>query len=309
MCHIKLLRPHPKRNFCINCLPKARRERERLLYGIKVVDPLTCPVCGFMTSFITTQHIKEHGFLTPEDFKKEFNLPYLQSESFRKVQSERNSKNNPMMKGHTKESKDKISKNRTGKGIGIVGKYVRTPEIRAKISVGVAQAYIEGRLITSSYPKGNAEWVRSKKAGLVFVRSSWEKRILKILDLHPYVLAVEYEPCRISYEFEGRTKSYIPDFLVYFDGMIKELWEIKPDYLIKDSKNLAKTIALNEYIKRMNYNGRIVDLAQIENMEREVGILPWNGKGHSWSDFDNSAVKTHLEYLKHFNEDLFEGDL
>jgi len=215
---------------------------------------------------ITTQHIRTHGFSDAETFKVTFGLLYLKSPSMRTAQSKFLSSNNPTRGGHSPESIDRMKQNRRGKGIGVAGKYERTPAIRDKIAEGVLRAWEEGK-------RGRGKYVYGRKAGRkVWVRSSWEERVVHILDAHPSILGYEVEPFQIPYQFEGRTHRYTPDFLVTTEGGIRELWEVKPQELVGKPKNTAKLAALNQYVHDHPVNARVVTLRDIEVMEMQAGL-------------------------------------
>lgn len=120
---------------------------------------------------------------------------------------------------------------------------------------------------------GNAgEWVLAKKAGRVYVRSSYEKRVLQALDVHPEVVDVKVEPLAILYEYDGVLRHYVPDFLVTLTGNIRELWEVKPERFLTEPQNIAKFAALNEYVSMHGMNACILTLATIEKMERALAV-------------------------------------
>ncbi len=76
-----------------------------------------------------------------------------------------------------------------------------------------------------------------------------------------------FEAFRISYEYEGKIRFYVPDFLVrWTDGRLS-IKELKAEFLRDDDKNLAKQNAgtlfadlngmdyellFNDYIKSLN---------------------------------------------------------
>lgn len=154
--------------------------------------------------------------------------------------------------------------NRKGKGIGVAGKYERTDEVRRKISEGVSRAYREGRC------RWGGVRVFPDKAGAPYwVRSTWEERVVAVLDAHPGVEWFDYESFSIPYTYEGRTLLYTPDFLVEMEGGIKEVWEVKPAVLVRKPKNVAKLAALSAYCVEHGYNARLVTLADIEEMESQ----------------------------------------
>ena len=178
--------------------------------------------------------------------------------------------------GHTPETIEKIRRNRKGKGKGVAGKYERTPEIRQRISEGVLRAWDEGR-------RGQGYYCFGRKAGRkVWVRSTWEERVVKVLDLHPCVLDYEVEPFQIPYELDAQSRRYTPDFQLHLEGGIIELWEVKPDRFLDLPMNRAKFAAMNVYAGEKGWNTRIVTLKDIEGMERQVGLKPWKGPGGPW---------------------------
>jgi hypothetical protein len=165
-----------------------------------------------------------------------------------------------------------MSRSRKGKGIGIAGKYVRTPAIRKKISVSVTR-------FQKNHPEGFANkffksgWIETLcSAPKVWVRSSWEKRVIRILDQYEEagIEHVTVEPLSIPYSYEGAQHLYTPDLLVEFTGSVCEIWEIKPRELLNDPKNIAKFEALQTFASKRGWNVRIVTLADIEKMERKT---------------------------------------
>lgn len=238
-----------------------------------------CPACGQRMRAITAAHYRKHGCDTAAMFKKKYNITSLVCAEKRRAHSKAMTKNNPMAgQKHSDTALEKMRVNRRGKGISVAGKYERTPAIRAKISCGVVQAMKDGR-------HSRGEWFFCEKAdGEVWTRSSWERRVLRVLDLHPCVEEVQVEPFAIPYEFED------------LEGEIRELWEIKPhELMIGDSesarKNRAKQRALNNYVRQHHMNGRWVPLDQILGMEMQVGIRPWVGSGRPWVDLNNPDAR------------------
>jgi hypothetical protein len=68
------------------------------------------------------------------------------------------------------------------------------------------------------------------------------------------------------FDENGKQHLYFPDFYVKFDCGIKEIWEIKPRYKVKDCKN--KLESLNSYVKRNGYNSYLIMEEQIEVMKK-----------------------------------------
>jgi len=225
---------------------------------------------------ITTQHLRAHGYADAKSFKQAFGLNTLKCSDMRGKQAAFMVANNPTTGGHRPESIQKMRENRRGKGQGVAGKYTRTPEIRDKIAVGVLLAWEDGK-------RGRGKYVYGRKARCkVWVRSSWEERVVRVLDLHPCVESYEVEPLQIPYSYEGTPRRYIPDFLVRLEGGIQELWEVKPQEFVNHPRNQAKLEALNEYVRQHGLNARLVTLDHIEGMEQQVGLRSWAGPGAPW---------------------------
>lgn len=250
--------------------------------GKEGVDYVVCKVCGKKVRVLNNFHFKR-CLVSYDEYAKSFGKKCMACENShqkrglsRKKRPEHSKKmtgsGNPMFgKKRTKKEKRLMSKNRKGKGVGVCGKYKRTEEIKEKISSGVAQAYIDGRLNSGSYYKHGYVYSHKLKRK-VFYRSSWEKFVIKYLDKHPNVEFFEEEPLKIKYFDPSRNKNryYIPDFLVKYDCGIKEIWEVKPSYLVKnDETTKSKVKAANKFLEENSdiHNGFIITEKEIEMMK------------------------------------------
>lgn len=234
-----------------------------------MIDYVVCPICGFESGNLTT-HIKTHG-LTTNIFRERFpDFGYLKSECVRLKQSSIMINNNPMKgKNHMQNALCKMSKNRTGKGIGVCGRYERTAEIKDKISKGVANAHLEGKLRI----QGRGCWMFSHKNNKnMWLSSSYEVRVFNVLEQNPFFLQFEREPFFIPYEWNGLIKRYIPDFLVVTEGRIKELWEIKPKFQMAYPINQKKLQVLNQTAMEMDMNACWLNEDNITSFERTINV-------------------------------------
>jgi hypothetical protein len=100
----------------------------------------------------------------------------------------------------------------------------------------------------------------------LFFRSGLELEVYKLLEKDKTVLKYSAEPFEIDYIFEGYNHKYIPDILVEFSNLKKELWEVKPKSQTKLPKNLAKWNAADQYCKKRNWEFMVLT-------ERGVKIL------------------------------------
>lgn len=68
----------------------------------------------------------------------------------------------------------------------------------------------------------------------IIYRSSWERLFMVYCDQHPSILSWNSEEVWIKYEFEGKVRTYYPDFLIKMvdaDGnVVDKIVEIKPHY-------------------------------------------------------------------------------
>lgn len=272
ICGKSLAGSHFNRIHCAECAVSAARNSDRVAKGITLAnDAIVCPVCNTAMNSITAGHFRKHGYSDAKSFKKAFGLTTLRARSI----CERHSNlmtfeatNKTKGRVRSEEEKEKMSSARKGKGIGVAGKYARTPEIRSKISRGVV-AFMANK--PDGYQK---RFFKSKHVNLdccgpeVWVRSSWEERTLTVLNGYSDdIKHVTVEPFTILYTFDGVERSYIPDFLVEFECGITELWEVKPQEMLSDLKTAAKIAALRDFASKRKWNARIVTLKDIKKME------------------------------------------
>lgn len=280
-CGTSLESAHPNRQRCPDCASVRRKLQDRACKGIRLrTDAITCPVCEARLNVITAGHFRLHGYKTAEDFKTAFNLPTLKAPSLCQKQAVFMAANSPT-KGRRRSvaERTRMSKARRGKGRGNSGTYARTPAIRARISRGVTAAWLADP--TRFLCGFGGERLELDVCGpSVWVRSSWEARVLRVLDAYPEVDHVDVEPFSIPYVFEGVDRQYIPDFLVHFTCGIQEVWEVKPQEFLAVPRVKAKIIALNNYVTAHAMNGRLVTLADIQRMEHKLVL----GRALGWDN-------------------------
>ena len=269
-CGTSLDGSHFNRRRCPSCAANAANEGSRKLKGISLAaDAVSCPVCLVRMNVITSGHFRKHGFASATDFKDAFGLTTLKAPSICAKQTAfMRDHSNTKGRSRTPAEIDKMSKARKGKGIGVSGKYTRTASIRAKISAGVS-AFMQ------KHPNGyrnrfyKSGWVSTDcSAPEVWTRSSWERRVLAVLDQYPDIEHVTVEPFCIPYLFEGVWHTYTPDLLLELEGGVIELWEVKPEPFTRKPKNIAKFQAARDHCAANHWHFRVVALADIDRMER-----------------------------------------
>lgn len=190
--------------------------------------------------------------------------------------------NNAMFgKTHSPEIRTKISRNRSGKGVGISGKYVRTLEIRNQISESVTNFYLnEGSVFKCrNFVTG---WHHSTKIRQdLFYQSSYERDVLRFLDSDDRVTSFEWKPLKLEYHWkDGSTHRYIPDVKVVIHGFQEEMWEIKSDWELTNDIIQRKLKALQEYCSANGLNFQVIGDSDIDSIRDyllflEEGINIW----------------------------------
>ena len=77
-----------------------------------------------------------------------------------------------------------------------------------------------------------------------------------LLDGDTRVETWSYEPLSIPYVYEGKTRRYIPDFLVVLEGQ-DVLVEVKPPSLADTELNEAKRKTALEFCQRNSWKYRV----------------------------------------------------
>jgi len=103
------------------------------------------------------------------------------------------------------------------------------------------------------YSYGKYGWFVSLKLNKkIFYRSSFELKLLEILENMDNIINIKSENIHIPYVFEGKSHVYISDFLVEFYGNIECIIEVKPKFKLADKKTKAKIASGFEYSLKNN---------------------------------------------------------
>lgn len=119
------------------------------------------------------------------------------------------------------------------------------------------------------YHRGTYE---STKGGACSYRSGWELSYIKHLDGDPEVASFEYEGLKIPYVSNvrsGRTRNYIPDFLVTYVSGDRKLVEVKPKKRLSQPKVQKKLKAAQAWCQA--HDVTLVVLTEVEL--RPMGLL------------------------------------
>ena len=120
-----------------------------------------------------------------------------------------------------------------------------------KISAAITQRYLDG-----GFEWSTGQYTSIKTGATCNYRSSWEAEFMRILDFEPRVATWNYEPFTIPYVYEGKTRRYIPDFLIVLDGE-DVLVEVKPPSLTDTGLNEAKRQAALDFCHRNGWKYRV----------------------------------------------------
>lgn len=149
---------------------------------------------------------------------------------------------------HTPESKAKIAAaNRKRKGV-----FKHSDESRRKISEANVWKVRKGDFRYRGF-------VETKRAGKIGFRSLWEKQAAMMLDEMPGVVSFQYEALAIPYEWEGRRRLTIPDFLVLMTDGSTQIVEVKPRGYRDSPKESAKGSACRSFCLSRSWSYAIWD--------------------------------------------------
>jgi hypothetical protein len=150
---------------------------------------------------------------------------------------------------HTEESKAKMRASGAGKHVGERnGMYDRehTEESRAKMSDSHSRNIVEGKAYLYGGSKHKSGWYTSPKGNdgqPMFYHSSWEEALMFHLDADENVMKYDFERLRIAYQYQGKKRHYVPDFLITYTDGSRVLCELKPKQFLDNEKTRLKAEA------------------------------------------------------------------
>jgi hypothetical protein len=143
---------------------------------------------------------------------------------------------------HSPESKAKIAAANTKRK----GVFKHSEETKQKISANSVWKAKKGDFTYLGWVETTKGQPKPGQTKIGF-RSWWEKRAISLLDESSSVLSFQYEPLGVPYEWNGKPRFTIPDFLVTMtDGSIVMV-EIKPKGYRNKPKELAKADACSRF--------------------------------------------------------------
>lgn len=154
----------------------------------------------------------------------------------------------------TRRHLSEISKGgkRAGANNGMFGR-AHSKESRDAMSATRTARIVAGDYDLRKWAKKGNVWSEKAQRDIPY-RSTWEKRVVEILESDETVISFKFEPFRIPYYLEGSTRDfkryYVPDFLVEYSDGSKVLVEVKPECFVGAAMNVAKFAAAREYCER-----------------------------------------------------------
>lgn len=110
----------------------------------------------------------------------------------------------------------------------------------------------------------------TKKAGRIFYRSSWEKKVADFLENSDDVETFSLEPFCIKYNDDGINRYTRIDFYIVFRDNIKAIIEVKPKGLQKLEKNIKKIEAMRNYCAEHSFYFGVIDESNLNNLSNFI---------------------------------------
>jgi len=104
-----------------------------------------------------------------------------------------------------------------------------------------------------------------------YYKSTYELKMMNLLDFDPLVKLYDVEPFAIDYLYKNKPHKYIPDFVVYGTDNANKIIEVKG--WIRDVEQYeAKCLAAKQYVSSRNMTYEVWFLSDIKNYENELKL-------------------------------------
>jgi hypothetical protein len=137
----------------------------------------------------------------------------------------------------------------------------------------------------SGYPRSHKGFCFPKnkcKKKKVYFRSSYEAIYCFYLDYHPDVEWFSFEAFRVPYEFDGKQRYYIPDFLIKWKDTNKlSIKELKAEFMREDEQVEAKTRCAQLFATNNNMDFEMLCCKDIHDLKISFDELKENGFVHT----------------------------
>lgn len=133
----------------------------------------------------------------------------------------------------------------------------------------------------------------------------WESRnelnAFFLLDSDPDVVSFKEQPCKITYDQDGVSRSHYPDILVQRYGR-KELWEVKPDAKAEEPELVRRTALMIKDLPAWGYTYRVVLAKELAAQPRQRNAyfllgFGWRPVADGEREFIRRAINQHGSLL------------
>jgi len=123
-----------------------------------------------------------------------------------------------------------------------------------------------------------SEFVETRKAGKVFCRSSWEKKICESLDNNVKVKEFKLEPFYVPYVNEkGKSRYSRIDFLVTMFNERKAILEIKPIGMESINNNKCKILGYKDYCRKHGIQFMWINETHLDKLDEVIHLIESGG--------------------------------
>lgn len=120
--------------------------------------------------------------------------------------------------------------------------------------------------------RGSGNFPSLKLGRMVAFESHIECNYIYTLEFDPEVTSFEEQPLKISYQFEGKTRKYTPDFLVIKSSNEYMLVECKPEEYVDTEENRRKFAEAQEWCIQRNWKFKVITGEQLRTGYRLKNI-------------------------------------
>jgi hypothetical protein len=145
----------------------------------------------------------------------------------------------------------------------------RDEEYRRKFGEKLSESLAGSKKFIGSgyYTRHKHGFLETEKAGRVFYRSSWEKRVCEFLDSCNLVTSFSVEPYCVKYtNSNGDTRYTRIDFEIKTTSGLRTIFEVKPEALLKYGENHNKIAGIKSYCKLHEYQFCLIHKESLDNL-------------------------------------------
>lgn len=142
---------------------------------------------------------------------------------------------------------------------------------------------------------------------MVQFESSIEWDFIYLLDYVPAIAEFEDQPLVITYEHEGKQRTYTPDFLVVFTNGQHALIECKPEKFVEKEKNQRKAQAAQAWCTAKGWTFHVVTDTDLRSDHRVENVKLLTQ--HARHEIDVTTQENILDFLKSAPDDVVIADV